>query len=120
MKLRILGNSIRLRLSQKEVAQLAASQACNASLTFPNAQHLIYRLVVEQELRCEFMDQTITISLPQSEVSQWADSDQVSIRKQIPLEKGDNLSILVEKDFKCLTDRGEDEHDLFPNPKESH
>ena len=44
----------------------------------------------------------------------------MGISDDLFLENEDKLSILVEKDFKCLTDRSEDESDMFPNPKESH
>ncbi len=49
----------------------------------------------------------------------WANSSEISLRASSPLPDGNELTILVEKDFKCLTDRPhEDESDLFPHPKE--
>jgi len=42
----------------------------------------------------------------------------VSIAASQILDEGDQLSILVEKDFACLAPReGEDETDMYPNPK---
>ncbi|WP_323756144.1 DUF7009 family protein [Roseivirga sp.] len=120
MKLRIQGNSIRVRLTQTEVNQLGEGIDCISHLDFPNSSSLNYRLSVATVLGCKFSDNLITISLPETEVRGWATSDHVGIEGDLTLENGDKLSILVEKDFKCLTERAEDESDLFPNPKESH
>lgn len=120
MKLRIQGNSIRVRLTQTEVNRLGEGLDCISQLDFPNGHRLSYQISVAAELACTFSDSVITVSLPENEVKGWATSDQVGIKGDLSLENGDKLSILVEKDFKCLTERAEDESDLFPNPKESH
>ena len=53
--------------------------------------------------------------------SEWATTDQVGIEKTIFVAEGSDLAILIEKDFKCLTDRPhEDESDLFENPMNNH
>lgn len=93
---------------------------CLSSIQFPNGQLLTYRLTKGTELRASFDNNTITITLSQPEVDTWVASEQVGIKGNLTLENGDKLSILVEKDFKCLTERSEDESDMFPNPKESH
>ena len=33
------------------------------------------------------------------------------------LDDGSTLKVLVEKDFACLTEREEDESDMFPHPE---
>lgn len=120
MKLRIQGNSIRFRLSQTEVRNLGEGIHCIGNLDFPSGNRLSYRLSIGAKLVCDFSDNLITISLPETAVKAWATTDQVGIKGELNLENGDKLSILVEKDFQCLTERAEDESDLFPNPKESH
>jgi len=46
-----------------------------------------------------------------------AQPDEVSLQAEQPLGDGENLKLLVEKDFRCLSPReGEDDADLFPNP----
>ena len=120
MKLRIQGNSIRVRLTQTEVNNLGEGIDCISHLDFPNGNRLSYRLSVATALACDFSDNVITVSLPKTAVKAWATTDQVGIKGDLNLENGDKLSILVEKDFQCLTERAEDESDLFPNPKESH
>ena len=120
MKIRIQGNSIRLRLSQPEVSSFAAEGACMGKLEFPNGNTLVYRLSSSSKASAVFENNTITLMLPEADIQTWANTDQVGMKANLSLENEDNLSILVEKDFKCLTDRGVDESDLFPNPAESH
>lgn len=63
-------------------------------------------------------DCTMTVRLPEATVLDWANSDEISIRGEQQHNSGEVLSILVEKDFACLTPReGEDESDLFPHPE---
>ena len=120
MKLRIQGNSIRFRLTQTEVSTCGEADACMGKVEFPDGNTLIYRLTTGSALSSTFRDNVITIALPEMEVERWMNSDQVGISGKLTLENGDELSILVEKDFKCLTERGEDESDMFPHPKKRH
>lgn len=120
MKLRIQGNSIRFRLTQSEVTDFGKKGSCLAVVQFPNSDDLTYQLTIADEMDSSFSDNQISICLPEASVKSWIQSDQVGIKGELPLENGDKLSILVEKDFKCLTERAEDESDMFPNPRESH
>ena len=119
MKIRIQGNTIRFRLTQTEVAGFGKEGACMGKLEFPNGT-LMYRLTQSGELGAIFNNNVITVILPEAEVKDWINTDRVGISGNLTLENEDNFSILVEKDFKCLTERGVDESDLFPNPSESH
>ena len=122
MKLRILNNSLRLRLSQTEVRELATQQCVCASTNFPGGGKLQYCLQLSDQLndiQASFSDQRILISLPANMANDWANSDTISLRAENTLADGEALSLLIEKDFKCLTDRPhEDESDLFPHPKD--
>ena len=60
----------------------------------------------------------LTVRIPEAEILGWANSDEVSISASQILDGGDQLSILVEKDFACLAPReGEDETDMYPHPE---
>ena len=60
-----------------------------------------------------FSDNAITVRLPETTVLAWAGSEQVSIEGAQVLDNGDQLAILVAKDFSCLAPReGEDESDM--------
>jgi Family of unknown function (DUF7009) len=118
MKLRVRGNSIRLRLSQADLASLLASGAVEERLAFPSGQSLSYRLESGAEsAAAELSDRGIVVRFPAEALRRWAQPDKVSLQAEQPLGGGDSLQLLVEKDFKCLNPReAEDDADLFPNP----
>ena len=119
MKLRIKGNTIRIRLSENEVNLLELGTSVQDKTCFPSSI-LSYRIQVSNKTSADFLDNEVLIKLPENEVHLWATTDQVSISKEISTLNDDILSILVEKDFKCLTVRPEDESDLYPNPNKKH
>lgn len=121
MKLRIRGDSIRLRLKRGEVAQVAAGKSIVEETHFPGSV-LTYRLEVSENnaIAAEYEDGNLVVSLPAAKVADWADSDEVSLMATQDLTGGANLTLLVEKDFACL-DPGhgrdhEDDADTFPHP----
>ncbi|MEL6656149.1 MAG: hypothetical protein AAFY48_19660 [Bacteroidota bacterium] len=122
MKLRILNNSLRLRLSQGEVRELADQQSVRATTHFPGGVTFSYAIRQTTETdqpQAAYFNQEITVLLPATMVDEWANGNDISLRASSPLPDGNELTILVEKDFKCLTDRPhEDESDLFPHPKQ--
>jgi hypothetical protein len=121
MKLRIRGNTLRLRLKRSEAAQIASGQSIVEQTCFPDSV-LTYRLDVADDgkFSASFNDGNLTICLPKSEVAQWEQTDQVSIVAEQKLGKSDALSILIEKDFRCIAPGhhrpGEDDADTFPHP----
>ena len=118
MKLRIKGNSLRLRLTSGEVEELVQKGVVKASIAFPGA-HLRYQIISNDhnKLSFELENGLISVAIPNTIVKKWAQSDQVTISDVLPNLDGTDTSILIEKDFQCLKPRpGEDESDLFPNP----
>ena len=119
MKLRIQDNSIRYRLTRTEVDALSSEGSVSASVSFPNGSRLEYSIKTSSltgQPRADYSAERIVVQIPQATARQWAATEEVSIRGAQPLEDGE-LSILVEKDFACLTPReGEDEADMFPHP----
>ena len=120
MKLRILGNSIRIRLSQDELSRLSETGQVSDAIVFGAGCQLGYSLEVDSELevlRASFSDSQITVSLPKTVAETWTSTDQVSLHGEQTLPEGE-LTILVEKDFRCLDPRlHEDESGLFPHPE---
>lgn len=118
MKIRIKGDTIRLRLSQTEVSKIGAFIPVIETTHF-GANSLVYELVThhgEEPILTQYINNVITISIQEDLAKNWADSETVgieSVSSAIP-------SVLIEKDFQCLTVRqGEDETDLFHNPNTS-
>lgn len=122
MKLRIKGNSIRLRVGRSEVETLGRMghvEDCIAFGLIP-AETLRYRLQSSDrdEIHAIFDNGCITVHVPHTIVSEWVGSDEVGLKGSQEVEDGDELKILIEKDFECLNREGErDESDNFPNPK---
>ena len=122
MKIRIRGDSVRLRLKRSEVVQLAAGTGIVEETHFPGAV-LTYRLDVSENsgISATFDNGSLVISLPKSKVLDWASSDEVSLHAEQELSGSGALSLLIEKDFKCLEPGHhrdcEDDEDTFPHPR---
>ena len=122
MKLRLLDDSIRLRLSQLEVVSALEQGIVEGQTRFPDGSVLTFALEVLKtgsDASASYASDRLVVKLPASEISVWAnDHTAVSLHGDIPLPSGDSLKLLVEKDFKCITPRGdEDQSDLFQNPE---
>src|SRR5271157_299379 len=107
MKLRIRGNSIRLRLGESEVAQLVKGGRVSESIqfsAFPRNQ-LTYTVVTspaEKEITARLADSEIKVTVPEALGQAWANSAQVGLIHVQPIASEVNLAILIEKDFRCL------------------
>lgn len=122
MKLRLLDDSIRLRLSRGEVAAADERGVVEGQTRFPDGSVFRFALEALQHgagARAAFADDRMMVQLPASEISAWArDDSAVSIRGELELPDGGALKLLIEKDFQCLAPRGdEDQSDLFQNPQ---
>jgi hypothetical protein len=119
MKLRIKGNSIRLRLSQTEVKTFGETEICYDNIAF-GENVLTYQLHMAEvdSVSAEFGNNTIEIAVPYELAEEWVkDDEMVGFEYNQSFENGEELFILVEKDFQCLSDRkNEDESDNYPNP----
>lgn len=122
MKLRIRGNSVRLRLGQSEVRRLAEHGTIEETTQFDLAGHqrLTYALQAAPDsvgVSASFAAGKLLVRLPGEVVRRWASSDEVTIDVSQSIGAGNSLIILVEKDFECLhgpTDEPQD--DAFPQP----
>lgn len=122
MKLRILGNKLRFRLTQNEVSELVNGLTVSDSVDFPIGESLIYSVATDDgisEMRASYKEEIIRITIPKNTLSNWETDDREGIYHTIDSEIGP-FEIAVEKDFKCLHKRsGEDETDNYPNPMEN-
>lgn len=111
MKLRIKGDTIRLRLTQSEVAAVANGDVVAETTALP--QPFTYMLeTAGEQIGAAFANGRMTVNIPERVALRWAGSEEVSLRGR----EGE-VDILVEKDYACLVPReGEQETDAFPNP----
>ena len=120
MKLRIRGNSIRLRLTRSEVEQLASEGEVEEVVHFGQPDlPFTYRITTSnsEKVAARFEGRRISVSIPLAEADAWSGSEDVAVEGFQTIDENQRLRILVEKDYACLTEReGEDESDAFPNP----
>ena len=113
MKLRIKGNSLRLRVTRPELEALGTAGAVVEVVPFPGGAALKYELRVDSRasvLAASFRDNVVRVSIPAADFAAWRKEDQVSLRSSQPTGKPEDLQVLVEKDFACLAPRtGEDD-----------
>lgn len=123
MKLRIKGDSLRLRLTQGEVRELEERGAVEDRVRFGAGAALVYRLQCDSKaaaICASYADGAVEVRLPEGAAKSWARSNEVTLAGAQPAAADAELQIVVEKDFACLTARaGEDESDNFPNPNQS-
>ncbi|MCZ2148128.1 MAG: hypothetical protein LC126_10145 [Bryobacterales bacterium] len=115
MKLRIKGNSLRLRLTRPEVARLSAGGPVEESTEFAPDQILRYRIQPGEgadDIRASFGAGVAAVTVGVDRVRQWASSDETGI-----YASAGALDIAIEKDFRCLT-RPEErlDPDVYPHP----
>ena len=119
MKLRIKGDSLRLRLSQGEMRALAERGEVEDRVSFPGGTTLRYRLSVDrhnQEISATYKANLIDVLVPEALAERWYGTDLVTLSATETAPSGE-LRIVLEKDWACLAPReGEDEADNFPHP----
>jgi uncharacterized protein DUF7009 len=124
MKLRILGDTLRLRLKRGEVEQLAAGTSIVEKTHFPGSV-LTYRIDLSgnDDFSATFDDGNLVVSLPHAKVVDWAATDEVSMCAEQKLPGSGSISLLIEKDFSCLEPGHhrdcEEDADTFPHPSAS-
>jgi uncharacterized protein DUF7009 len=120
MKLRIRGNSVRIRVSKSELSEIADSGASEDAVRFALGSELRYRVEVKASgpVEAEFRNPLLKVVVPRASVDQWLRPEEVSIEGKQATGDGGVLRILVEKDYTCLAPRSEeDDSDLFANPQ---
>ena len=123
MKLRIKGNSIRLRLGQSDIRRLAIEGTVEESTTFgpfPNERfsYILFASPEEPAVHASYTDRRMVICVPRKLVDQWIATDQVGIHATQRTGDDSELLILIEKDFECIdAPPGESQEDAFTNPQ---
>jgi len=108
-------------LKRGEVERIASGECISAETVFPGAT-LTYTLEVSgvDRICAELEENRLIIRLPIEDARDWADSEAVSLFADQEFKDSKVLSILIEKDFACLSP-GEhrscdDDDDTFPHP----
>ncbi len=122
MKLRIQGNSLRLRLQQREVAELHECGRLSESLVLGiwTQDNFTYSLERHPGATVQVLREPagLVVRLPAAWAADLAETDQVGVDVEVPVAPGVMVRVKIEKDYACLTERpGEDESDAFPHPE---
>jgi hypothetical protein len=107
MKMRINGNSLRLRVSRSEVTRLLKQERLEESIHLAPEADATLTYALEQSPAVDapitrYSHNTVTVLIPADRARTWCTTDQVGIEKNINLGRFGNLTLLVEKDFACL------------------
>lgn len=116
MKLRTTHNSIRIRLRKSEIQEIAEQGQVIESIRFPMGTLFQFALQIRESeniASAALEDNVLTVSLPAAQARNWINSNQVGIEERIAVPEGEELHLLIEKDFPCLDRPEEDKSDTF-------
>ena len=121
MKLRIKGNSLRLRVMPSEAKQLLRDGAIreHVQLTANPKDRLMYAVISSLSgatTTVAYQSGNITVSVPEVQLKNWAGSEEVGVYADVALGDDRILSVTIEKDFACLDRSDAENEDTFPNP----
>lgn len=113
MKLRLHAGSLRLRLSQSDVARLRDTGKVEEAIFFAPGSALSFGIEAGpvSAIDATLKGGDLRVTLPVAVANQWAESDQTGLEASTG-----TLKIVVEKDFQCLHREPEPGEDAFPNP----
>lgn len=119
MKIRIKGNSVRLRLSKTEVEIFCSTGRFQEQTQFPNGLffYAIQAKDTIEQMEAIFKENKIEITIAKHLTNDWATNSKVGFEHVIPMADNKELSLLIEKDFVCMDATAEDQSDNYPNPK---
>jgi hypothetical protein len=122
MKLRIKGNSLRLRVSRPELARFLDGQRIEETIHFtrtPEAS-LTYALesaVQVAPVRVQYECQIVKVLLSGDQAGIWGAESEVGVYSTLDIGAAGSLEVIVEKDFACLDRSDEENSNAFANPQ---
>ncbi|SRR6266567_2611929 len=122
MKLRIKGNSMRLRVSPSEMTRLLAVGRVEETIHFGPEEDAKLTYALEHaehagDMSLRHQGQTITVVISTRDAQEWASGEQVGMYGVAGADQT-RVELAVEKDFACL-DKGEGENrDTYPHPQQ--
>ncbi|MGS2760642.1 DUF7009 family protein [Sinomicrobium sp. M5D2P9] len=121
MKIRIKGDSVRLRLTKTEISDLENRGFIEEQTRFGSGVFR-YRLERKQDiedLAANFENNTVTVFIPAEYVTVLFETDKVGYENNLRTDGENRLFLLVEKDFQCLDRTLEDQSDMYINPNKT-
>ena len=121
MKLRIKGNSLRIRLTRPEVGKLAETGYLEEQTLFAGNKLVYALLSVDSgnELSATLDTNKITMFVPHELIKDWPQNNIVGFNSNMQVSENDTLYLLLEKDFVCLDETTELQSDNYENPNKT-
>jgi hypothetical protein len=121
MKLRIKGNSLRLRVSRSELARFQAGGRIEETIHFTAAPEATLTYALESALKpspvtVRYGSREVTVILSKDRARIWGAQSEVGVYTTLDMGPAGSLVVVVEKDFACLDRSDEDNSDTFANP----
>ena len=104
MKLRIKGNSLRIRLTKTEVNIIANTGYLEEETLFSNNKFMyaLQRVDEGNELSAALEENKMIIFVPSSLTKEWPTNNIIGFNAEMPVADNKTLFLLIEKDFVCL------------------
>jgi len=121
MKLRIKGNSLRLRVSRSEFARFQAGGRIEETIHFTAAPEATLTYALESALKpspvtVRYRSREVTVILSKDRASIWGEQSEVGVYSTLDMGAAGSLEVAVEKDFACFDRSDEGNGDTFVNP----
>src|SRR5690348_17063681 len=103
MKVRIKDNTVRFRLNRHEVEEFGKNGVLEGRTEFAPMPfiYVLQSSPKENELSASFQNNTITLTVPSSLVDEWVTTNRIGFDGKMTTENGNQIYLLLEKDFKC-------------------
>jgi hypothetical protein len=118
MKIRIKGNSIRIRLTKTEVENFGKLGVLEDATEFGGSR-LVYAIESKStidQMQASFENNRITVWIPENIQKEWVSTERIGFENKFDIGDNKQLFLLIEKDFVCLDNTFEDQSDNYPNP----
>jgi hypothetical protein len=121
MKLRIKGNSLRLRVSRSELARFQAGDRIEETIHFSAAPEATLTYALESAstpspVTIQYGPREVTVVLSKDRARVWGAQSEVGVYTTLDMGPAGSLEVIVEKDFACLDRDDGDNSDTFANP----
>lgn len=115
MKLRFDKNSLRLRVKKSDLQLLSEKNSIHETVHFPDSSfdYLLSISDHSNEVTARMKGQSIEVTIPSSLAMSWINNDETGIYQTITFGNNHSLDIIIEKDFPCKDQPGEDQSDSF-------
>lgn len=122
MKLRIQGNSLRLRISPSEMARFLQTGRIEEAIYFGVGKDVSLTYALEHSPQTtaatvRYAPRELTVMVASGEAQRWAAGQDIGLYSETSTSHGP-LQIAVEKDFACLDKDDAANADTFPNPNQ--